>query len=271
MATNALINGIKAIRYVSLRGLTTGTLRVLPAPGREVVLNRNITSEDQVQTGDDGTTVLANQLITGEAPTITLPYGFKTIELMALQQARTVALSNSQTVYQSKAFQATTGTIAGAASGKEGFGMTANQTASRMSALINGISTPLTRQTYGTFNAATPLSFAQGADGAIRLSDDIVSAGYFVTFNFPNTGVTNVATIQDAAEENFAVTLVGILDDLTIFNDYYSNCFLSLPDMQELNYGTAGLSIVLRPSIAQDGCGYRRTTFSPQKFACVAA
>lgn len=265
---NALTNGIIAIRYVSLKGLVSGKVRVLPAPAREVVFNRDIQSQIQNQTGDAGQTVVQGQLITGEQPVLTLPYAFRTREILALAFGKTLA-SETYTGVVSRTFQPTKTSYAAAAAGKEGYGMTADQSASVMSALVGGVSVNLTRQTHGTFNAATPLSFSQGADGAFNVSTDIVTNKYFVTNYFPYA-VSGSLVLQEDNEEDFEVTLVGILEDLSIFNLQFPSCFLDVPGMGSFNFGEATQNILIRPNVGGDACTYFKLAFLDRKFACAA-
>lgn len=265
---DALTNGVTAIRRASLKGLVSGKPLVLPAPGRNVVFNRDIQSQLQTQTADNGTTVVQGQLITGEQPVVTLPYDYKTYELMALSLGYKLD-SGTFNAIVCKTFQPSKTSYAAAAAGKEGYGMAADQAESKMSALVGGVSVELTRQTYGSFNPSTPLSFAQGADGALKVSNDIVADKLFVTTYFPYS-VASSQVLQEEKQENFELFLVGIMEDLTIFQLKFASVFLDVPAMGQINFGEATQNLILRPNIGGDACSYFSLAFLDRKFACAA-
>lgn len=265
---NALTNSSKAIRYAGLKGLVTGKAKVLPAPGRNVVFNRDIQSALQTQTADNGTTVVQGQLNNGEQPVVTLPYDYKTKEILALALGLKLATGTYNAIV-SRTFQPSKTSYAAAAAGKEGNGMVADNPDSTMSALVNGISVQLTRQNFGTFNGATPLSFAQGADGALKVSNDIVASKLFVTTYFPYE-VSSSDVVQEEAEEDFELTLVGVMDDLTIFNLRFSSVFLDIPAMGQISFGEAAQNLIVRPNIGGDACAYFTMAFLDREFACAA-
>lgn len=82
------------------------------------------------------------------------------------------------------------------------------------SALIDGISTPLTQANFAGFSVATPLSFAVGVDGEMKFSDDlrgrIVSIGGILT-PLANVWASDGEIIKTIDLDHYLITPDGLL------------------------------------------------------------
>ncbi|MEO0373214.1 MAG: hypothetical protein AAF329_01045 [Cyanobacteria bacterium P01_A01_bin.17] len=103
-----------------------------------------------------------------------------------------------------------------ATNGKEGFGMPADQELSRMTTVSDlGDRQELTRLTFAGFDAAgTTDSFAQGADGAWAISDNLI--GSDIQYSFPHTQ-TEVLGLSEDPLSDLRLNFTAIMRDLKIF------------------------------------------------------
>jgi hypothetical protein len=107
-----------------------------------------------------------------------------------------------------------TGVYAASAVGFEGKGITADNVATNAYMLNPDQSTTaLTRQPFTSFVAATTASYAQGADGAMLFSTDLI--GSYVAFEVPQT-LTTANALTAIPSGTFGMTMMTILTDRTI-------------------------------------------------------
>lgn len=253
-------NGVQKVVYCSMKELSTGRLLVLPSP-TEVVWSRGIEEQIINETDDLGEIYVDSAVSTGRDPAVTLTFGALTKEVMALQTGFKLA-NQADTGLFIKSLQVKTGTIAAATTGQDGFGMVVD-TASA-SVLVKGISTPLTRQPFTGFVAATANTFAQGAGGALKFSDDLVSARAWVTI-YAEYPVTDAAVLTEDPFSEFIMSLVGVMHDKTIFSLAFDPVGLKKSENNETNFGAETQSLAFR--ILDSGC-VPKLKFLPNKRTC---
>lgn len=226
--------------YKTLKGLTDTVLRPIGddgQPGNPLVLptaqggvlNPGIEITQIESTSRLGEAVFVDTYSMGRKPTVQLTWQQKSIELIAMRLGLKMEEQSNITVkVVSSGLRVLKNEYAGSTVGFEGFGMPADQATSVASLLLDGaISVPLTRQPFATFNPATPLSFAQGADGAHKWSDDLI--GKYVSFEFEQ----DLATAISLTEENFVqfqMTLQTIFTDRTILEWQFPNVSVKLDE-----------------------------------------
>lgn len=187
---------------------TTPRVLVLSTPSST---NWNLGIQEQIynQMNAQGELAFDESMVQQKQPVVTLQYQKLRQEHIALKlgfklenQAITDALFTGTR-------RLTKGAYAAAATGQEGNGMVADQTTSQCFVLQDGLSVALTRQPFATFNAATANSFAQGANGAMKFSDDLVAARAWVTpyFFYP---VADANVLTEDPFTNFDLTLRGV-------------------------------------------------------------
>jgi hypothetical protein len=148
------------------------------------------------------------------------------------------------------------GTFAAAAVGQEGNGMAADQATSEMVYVSEfGVITPMTRQPFATFVPATPKSFAQGLDGAIKVSDDIKALDAWIVpyFFYP---VTDAQALQQVAWPAMKAVLTGVLlrDDNSkqVFQLKYDRVQLNRQENSQIDMEASPFNIAFR--VADDAC-----------------
>lgn len=264
--TQALYNTITKVTDLSLRSISTNKLFVFGIPS-SFTLDRGITLKEVSSTSALGETVLADVYVDAQKPTFEAQFPSKTPELMALMFGRALA-SGSKTGIVSGTFPALAGSYAGAAaSTDDGYGMSADQASSLVSALIDGKSVALTRQTYGTWNSATPLTFAQGAHGALLLSDDVVAAKYFVTKYFEYT-ISGADYISETLDDEFIANAIAIDTNKRLTRIYMPKIKINVQATGKLDFGQEGINI--SAYVAYDGtqCEPLSVTFMNRRRVC---
>lgn len=148
------------------------------------------------------------------------------------------------------------GTFAAAAVGQEGNGMPADQTTSEMVYVDEfGVITPMTRQPFATFVAATPKTFAQGANGAFMVSDDIKALDAWIVpyFFYP---VTDAQVLQQTAWPAMKAVLTGVLlkDDNSkqVFQLKYDRVYLNRQENSQIDMEASPFNIGFR--VADNAC-----------------
>jgi hypothetical protein len=249
------------ITYVRMTSTETVPRTLVLAAPDSVTWNQGIQEQIINETNDRGEMIFSEAIVSQKEPGLTLNYAKCTKELMALKlgwkldnQALTDALF-------CKSFRVTQATYAAAPVGVEGNGMLADQATSECFALIDGISTPLTRQPFATFVPATVLSFAQGADGAMKFSTDLVALKPFVTpvFVYP---VAAADVMIDDPFESFKLTLLGVLTEnfkKRLFTIDFDSVQVNRQENSQIDFKASPMPLSFR--IVDTGC-YPKVRFT---------
>lgn len=260
-----------AITFAALRTLNESPARVLALPSPDsVVWNQGVEEQIINLTNDLGELQFDEAIVTNRQPVITLNYGKMTPEIMALKLGYRLQSQNITDALMAGSFRAEKAEYAGAASAnQEGHGMTADQSTSEMYALINGLSVPLTRQPFSTFDAAVNNSFAQGAHGATKLSTNLVATRTMVTrfFFYPINGAYYLS--HDPFSD-FACTLIGVLTENSrkrVFELKFSTMQLNKTDNNEVDFRAAPIPVAFR--ITDTACVARLRFFNRERL-CAA-
>lgn len=240
-------NGVQKVTYCALKEVSTQNLIVLPSP-TETVWNRGIEEQIINETDDFGEIYVDSAVSNGRDPAFTLTYGALTKEIMALQTGFKLA-TQADTGLFIKSFQVKTAELAPVVTGQDGFGMVADT--AEASVLTKGLSVPLNRQPFATFAPATANSFAQGANGAFKFSNDLVTARAWVTV-YAEYPLTTADVLTEDTYSEFIMSLVGILHDKTVFNLVFDPVALNKSENNETNFGADSQSLVFR--ITDSGC-----------------
>jgi hypothetical protein len=140
----------------------------------------------------------------------TLQYGKCNQEVMALMFGHPLESAAITDAYYHRTFKALA-TIPAVVAGQHGFEMTADTAAGSASYIdATGKTVPLTRQPFATFTAATPKSYAQGAAGAFKFSNDIV-AGRFDVTPFVPYAIADADQLNHTRFGLFQVWLQGVI------------------------------------------------------------
>lgn len=234
---------MQKIVYLSLKDIVTGNALVLPTP-TNVTWAQGIEEQIIQQTTDFGDLYTADSVVTGRDPAVTPTYGSLTKELLALKTGFKLETQADTGIYL-KTIEVRTASYAAVAIGRDGNGMIADQATTTASVLRNGISVPLTRQPFATFAGATVDSFAQGADGALKFSDDIVAARGWVTI-YATYPIAAGDVLSETLFDTFTCSMVGILHDKSVFNLVFDPVVTNRADNGDIDFGADSYDFPLR-------------------------
>ena len=163
----------------------------LPTPANFVV-QENKQQRIQRTKSSQGRMVRAGSYIVGEEPVLNVSYSFLQPEIIAFRlgnqfEESTFDISIARTIEVIKE------DYDPAETGDLGFGMPANQVDTEASMREGGkLSEALTKQDFATFDPNTAKSYAQGENGALKFSADLVAAREVVSMVMPHT-ITGLA------------------------------------------------------------------------------
>lgn len=209
--------------YKTIKGLadclittTDGRRLVLPTaaggvfnPGQEVQEIEGASRLGEMVTLDTYTSV--------RKPIIQLDFRQKNPTLIGMKLGQEFQVgSNVASRVFSNGFLVTRNTYAAATTGLEGFGMPADQTGSVAFVLNDDETvTALTRTAFSGFNPASANTFAQGADGAMQFSNNLI--GRYVAYDFPHT-LASALRLTEVAFNNFSMQLMTIMTDRSVLH-----------------------------------------------------
>ena len=207
--------------YSTVTGLTdssikteNGVLLVLPTAAGGV-LTPGIKDQEITAMSRLGEMVIVDTYPIERKPEIKLEWSQKNIQLLSMRlglEFQSDVSADSSVV--NTGLRITKTEYEGAPVGYEGNGMVADQVNSIAYYLTDTQKTvALTRQPFATFVPGTPLSYAQGEDGATKWSTDLL--GKYVAFEFPHT-LSNILTLTDVPQASYAMRLMTIMSDRTL-------------------------------------------------------
>lgn len=253
-------NIIKApglVTFTSLNPASNGV--VIPMPNTATFsYDANIDVTEVPTNTVTGVTVRARLIETAAKPEvkITLP---ATPLAMAMAFNAEWENASSQTIHITKQQTLTSNAIAAATSGSEGYGIAADAVsqASYIDPADPTAVHELTQVTYATFDpAVTDDSFAVGANGAIKVSDNVVALAPMAQFRMPN--ILNVRQFGESTFDTFKVEAKIIMVDLSLFKLTFPSLQVK-PDSRSFD-PTSG-KIELTMAALNDGstCNYNPT------------
>lgn len=223
--------------------------RVIVTPSPEtVVWNQGIQEQVMMQSNDEGELRFDEAIVTQREPAVTINFAKYTKEIMALKLGLKLVSENLTDAIMAKSLRAEKTEYPGAVAGREGFGMSADQTDSEMYALIDGISTPLTRVAFSSFNPASNNTFAQGANGAFKVAQNLVTARTWISpfFRYPITGAH---TISLERFNEFSLNLIGALhqdNEKYTYEVSFPRIQINLQENSEIDFKAAPVPIACR-------------------------
>lgn len=239
-----------AITYAALRTLNEVTPRtlVLPAP-ESVTFNQGIEEMIINETNDLGEMQFVEAIVQAKNPALTVNYGKMTREIMALKMGYRLQGQALSDALFAKSFRVLKNEYPAAAAGQEGYGMSADQSSSECFRILDGLSVALTRQEYATFDPATPNTFAQGANGAFKFSNNLITERALVTpFCFyPVASGAQVMTDDPFSE--FQCTLIGVITENSekkVFELKYTSMQLNKTDNNDIDFRAVPIAINFR-------------------------
>jgi hypothetical protein len=253
-------NIIKApglVTFTSLNPASNGI--VIPMPNTATFsYNANIEVTEVPTNTVTGVTVRARLIETSANPEVTITLPTTPIALAMAFNAEWEDATN-QTIYITKQQTLTSNTIAAATSGNEGYGIAADaeSKASYIDPADPSAVYELTQVTYGTFNpAVTDDSFAVGANGAIKVSDNVVALAPMAQFRMPN--VLTVRQFGESTFDTFKVEAKLIMVDLSIVQLTFPSLQVK-PDSRAFDPSSGSVELVMAALNDGSTCNYNPT------------
>lgn len=165
----------------------TGLMQVLKTPNNFMIDN-GVKTKTQEGMDTLGRKVIIDRYTTDVMPEMQVSFPGGNTDILALQQGKRTTKQTGDTIILPIRRQAGKTDYPAIAAGGYGVDITANPTGVIAAAKILG-NPPvnLVQQTYATFAGTTPLSYAIGAGGAIKFSDDLVNDRAIVELSVPAT------------------------------------------------------------------------------------
>ena len=200
-----------------------------------------------------GHKVTVGSYIDASQPIVDTTFPTKTPALLAA--ATGLKIDRADTLVHVAETIRVTGDLPGATqAGQEGWGMPPDQSVAKGSYLDDdGEVQELSRQPFDTFDPSTPFSFAQGANGATKFSDNLKADEYYVKTYYPLL-LTSVLGLRGRETTNYTLNLMLVQTDRSIFHCEFRAVRPNL-GQTTLNFGEANLSIQWRAIDDRSGCG----------------
>ena len=243
--------------YVGIKSLTAVWLKTsnsnsalnaplqLPAPTNGTYSTG--VEEFEVESVDQctGEKFVADTYVVKRAPSFKLTYGAKNKQLLSAFFGLALANGTRDTAVV-KTLEVTSATQAATISGYSGFGVSADQALSEAWYLNpNGVSAKLTRQNFSTFNGGTALSWAQGADLALKFSDDLVTNRNWVTYYVPYTS-TNTDYLSATSQSSYSVDLFFVDTDSRVGHFIFPSITANLSENKEFEFSGGTIDLNFR-------------------------
>ena len=242
----------KTVKGVTDAVLVTSTKKLLVLPtaaGSALNLGQEITEIQSMSRV--GERVIVDTYNIARLPSIQLSWQQKNLTLLGMRLGYEFQeQTNVGAKVAANGFRIIKGEYPGAAAGYEGNGMPADQAESIACWLPNGdLQKPLQRQPFATFNSAIPESFAQGADGATKWSDDLVAGKEYVGFEFPHE-LGSAIRMSEEPYDNFKLTMMCIMTDRSLLQWNFPSVSVKL-DEGDINLNEPEMAITFR--VQDDG------------------
>lgn len=245
----ALFTGIKSLTSVWLK-TSTGTpandnLLQLPTPASGTYNTGIEEFEIEAVSECTGERYVADTYVVKRAPSFVLTYGAKNKQLLSAFFGLALANGTRDSAVV-KTLEVTQSAVPATISGYTGFGVSADQSGSEAYYLnANGVAVKLTRQTHATFNAATPLSWSQGANLALNFSTDLVTNRNYVTYYVPYSS-TNTDYLTATTQSNYSADLFFVDTDGKVGHFIFPSITANLTENAEFEFSGGTIDLNFR-------------------------
>jgi hypothetical protein len=264
-----LYRTIKGVANASLE-TPTGRLLVMPTAAG-AVFNPGIEVQTIEGASHLGETVVLDTYPMAAKPEVKLDWKTKNLTSIGMRLGKEFKTQTGvEANLIANGLLVTRNSYAGAASSTEGHNLSPDLEGSRAFLLNDDdSSTPLTRQPFASFVPATPMSFAQGPDAAMKFSDDLL--GKYVSYNLPQDLATAV-TLSEDDFSSFALNVITILTDRTILQWKFPSVSVKLED-GEIDLTKPEMSISFRVQDNGSDCVPYKVIYKGkhQRRACIGA
>lgn len=176
---------------VTVRDLQTGLVYNWKSP-QNIQINPNRQTRKTTRRNPLGESVTDDIIQQGSDPVATLTYSGYNFEMMSFAMGKQVE-SGTFDITQPMQLQVKTATTPAKTTGQVGFGIVVDAVSYGSKTDTTGAkkSAPLTQQPFATFTGTTDDSFAVGANGALKFSDNLVEDQAFVTLSVSRSVIGN--------------------------------------------------------------------------------
>jgi hypothetical protein len=181
---------------VQMIGQETGLIQVLRTP-KSMSLDTGIKTKTTEGVDPLGRKALVDRTTTDYMPTIDIVYDGTSLDFFRLSMGRRIDKITGDIIKLPIRRQALKSLYPAIAAGGLGYEIIADPVVVASAKFSGGLSVPLAQQPFATFAAATILSFAIGAAGAIKFSDDLVAARAIVEMSIQATIDTSSMSERD--------------------------------------------------------------------------
>lgn len=254
--------------YVGISSLlmkrkSDGVVLTWPVPNT-FSLNTNIEQRIQEGRNAQGRKVRTGSYVVGEMPELNISYNYIQPEMISFNTGNQQATGTFDTSIP-KLIEVAKAEYAGDATGFLFEGVTEDNAATAASVTRGGVSTALTREEFATFDGSVEDSFAIGADGALKFSDNLVAAREIVAILIPHniTGI-RLSDVLVGPHELYA-TLVDTRNKVSIFE-----ALNVTPNVEgrSLDFGGEGMEISLFLNNLPGDCRSWQITNTELSVAC---
>lgn len=221
---------------------------LIPGDFSGATLNLGIQERITTKLNDLGELIFGESENSQKQGAFTLQYGKANKEVMSLSFGHPLETAAITDAFYHATFKAVA-TKSALTTGQHGFEMVADVAAGSASYIdATGKTVPLTRQPFATFAGATVKSYAQGAAGAFRFSDDIVLGGFDVT-PFVPYAIADADQLDHDPYGLFEVFLQGIIQYKgvkQVYQIHFSEAQLNRQDNSAIDPAQNPISINFR-------------------------
>lgn len=247
----------------------SGKLIVVPSPS-EVNFNQGIEMEEVMGVTPLGEQQLVDLYPKTRNPEIVMTFPKKTPAVLGMKMGYAMEeVSGMQVALRRNGVQVDRSSYPAATEGKEGFGILADQEDSAASYLNeSNLSIPLTLGTFATFDPDVDLlSFAVGADGALKFSNDLI--GKFVSYEIPYI-LTQGVMMTEKLFNRFKPTIVVIQNDLKVMAWEYPEALIDQSN-GDIDFNESTCEVTMRIIYNGIGCLPVKVKYLGQARLCADA
>jgi hypothetical protein len=181
---------------VQMIGQETGLIQVLRTP-KSISLDTGIKTKTTEGVDPLGRKALVDRTVTDYMPTIDITYDGASLDFFRLSMGRRIEKITGDIIKLPIRRQALKALYPPIAIGGLGYEIVADPVCTASAKFSGGLSVPLVQQNFATFIPTTILSFAIGAAGTIKFSDDLVNARAIVEMSIQATIDTQSMSERD--------------------------------------------------------------------------
>lgn len=256
--TNLLMNGFKRPAITLFEDLDHPTIPEHPtiiANGSQASWDLGVENAETRTSNPLGVEQTAQIFPISENPNIQITFPRKNIVLLGfVLDRRPTEKNNVSNAWLINGMKVAGSEYAAADAGNDGNGIIADAVSIGSYLGDNGLSLPLTQGTFATFDPATETtSFAVGADGALKFSNDLL--GKNISLRVART-LANAIVFDEGPYSRWRMTIRVIENDLTTTDFIFSEVTVDAAASGTIDLNEPTMPVTFRPIYDGSGCSY---------------